>query len=132
MGHYILNTQYKETVGYWLVVRNLAATSGKNEDSSLVPSTGLCFDNNFLSASNFSIQVVNPAYFTVCPRSSDPFYVVSYYIKWVTTSWTHSMKLRLKYAKKVLPFFFTQQVSIYKWPGLLGHPVCLNKSWIMN
>ena len=22
---------------------------------------------------------------TVCPRSSDPFYIVSYYIKWVTT-----------------------------------------------
>ena len=28
---------------------------------------------------------------TVCQRSSDPFYIVSYYIKWVTTSWTHSM-----------------------------------------
>ena len=24
---------------------------------------------------------------TVCPRSSDPFYTVTYYIKWVTTSW---------------------------------------------
>mgnify|MGYP001295737045 CR=1 FL=1 len=24
------------------------------------------------------------------PRSSDPFYIVSYYIKWVTTSWTYS------------------------------------------
>ena len=23
---------------------------------------------------------------TVCPRSSDPLYVVTYYIKWVTTS----------------------------------------------
>ena len=29
-------------------------------------------------------------YSTVCPRSSDPFYKASYYIKWVTTSWTHS------------------------------------------
>ena len=29
-------------------------------------------------------------YDTVCPRSSDPFYIESYYIKWVTTSWTHS------------------------------------------
>ena len=28
---------------------------------------------------------------TVCPRSSDPLYLVSYYIKWVTTSWTYSM-----------------------------------------
>ena len=27
----------------------------------------------------------------MCPRSSDPFYIVSYYIKWVTTTWTHSM-----------------------------------------
>ena len=26
----------------------------------------------------------------VCPRSSDPYYIVTYYIKWVTTSWTHS------------------------------------------
>ena len=29
---------------------------------------------------------------TVCPRSSDPFYIVSYYIKWVTTSWRYSMR----------------------------------------
>ena len=27
---------------------------------------------------------------TVCPRSSDSFYIASYYIKWVTTSWTYS------------------------------------------
>ena len=27
---------------------------------------------------------------TMCPRSSDPIYVVTYYIKWVTTSWTYS------------------------------------------
>ena len=25
---------------------------------------------------------------TVCPGSSDPFFVVTYYIKWFTTSWT--------------------------------------------
>ena len=28
---------------------------------------------------------------TVCPRSGDPFYIVSYNMKWVTTSWTYSM-----------------------------------------
>jgi len=28
---------------------------------------------------------------TICPGSSDPFYIVSYYIKWATTSWTHCM-----------------------------------------
>ena len=27
--------------------------------------------------------------YTVCPGSSDPFFLVSYYIKWVTTSWTY-------------------------------------------
>ena len=26
--------------------------------------------------------------YTVCPGSSDPSYLVTYYIKWVTTSWT--------------------------------------------
>ena len=28
---------------------------------------------------------------TVCQRSSDPFHIVSYYIKRVTASWTHSI-----------------------------------------
>ena len=32
----------------------------------------------------------HPSLSTVCPRSSDPFYLVGYYIKWVTTSWTYS------------------------------------------
>ena len=30
--------------------------------------------------------------YTVCPGSSDPFYVVTYYIKWVTSSWTQGIK----------------------------------------
>ena len=29
--------------------------------------------------------------YTICPRSSNPFYIVTYYIKWVTTSWTLSI-----------------------------------------
>ena len=28
----------------------------------------------------------------MCPRISDPFYIVSYYIKWVTTSGTYIKK----------------------------------------
>ena len=28
---------------------------------------------------------------TGCPRSSDLFYEVNYYIKWVITSWTYSI-----------------------------------------
>ena len=31
--------------------------------------------------------------FNVWPGSSDPYYIVNYYIKWVTTSWTHSSLL---------------------------------------
>ena len=31
-----------------------------------------------------------PRISTICPGSSDPIYIVSYYIKWVTTSWTYS------------------------------------------
>ena len=27
---------------------------------------------------------------SVGPGSSYPFYIVTYYIKWITTSWTHS------------------------------------------
>ena len=29
--------------------------------------------------------------YTVCTTSNDPFYVVTYYKKWVTTSWTYSI-----------------------------------------
>ena len=32
--------------------------------------------------------------YTVCPGSSDPFYVVTYNTKWVNTSWTYSMILQ--------------------------------------
>ena len=31
----------------------------------------------------------------VCLRSSDPLYVVTYYIKWVTTYWTQSIQTNL-------------------------------------
>ena len=27
----------------------------------------------------------------MCPRSSDPFYIVRFYLKWVITSWTFSI-----------------------------------------
>ena len=30
-------------------------------------------------------------YDTICPRSSEPFYTVTYCIKGVPTSWTHSI-----------------------------------------
>ena len=36
----------------------------------------------------FPFKKKTPVYNTVCPKSSDPFCIVTYYIKWVTTSWT--------------------------------------------
>ena len=36
---------------------------------------------------------------TVCPESSDPFYMVTSYIKWFTTSWTDSI-MYLQYTYK--------------------------------
>ena len=30
--------------------------------------------------------------YTVCPRSSYPFHIVSYYVKWGTTSWAYSTR----------------------------------------
>ena len=31
---------------------------------------------------------------TVRPRRSDPFYIITYHVKWVTTSWTDGIKWR--------------------------------------
>ena len=31
--------------------------------------------------------------FTIFPRSLEPFYLVSYYIKWLATSWTYSRRI---------------------------------------
>ena len=31
-------------------------------------------------------------FYTVCPRSSDSFYIASYYMKWFTTYWTYCSK----------------------------------------
>ena len=33
---------------------------------------------------------------TICPRSSDPYYILSYYIRWVNTSWTYSNPNKLR------------------------------------
>ena len=49
-----------------------------------------CFD----SSQMFGLWCESPSQKsrgTICPTSSDPYYIVTYYIEWVTTSWTHSM-----------------------------------------
>ena len=41
--------------------------------------------------SKYILMVNLKIFATVFPKSSDPFYIVGYYIKWVTSSWTHSI-----------------------------------------
>ena len=43
---------------------------------------------------------------TVCPRSSDPFYILIYYITWVTISWTHSTSSISKRCDQNFRFMF--------------------------
>ena len=43
-----------------------------------------CFEFYIYAICRF---VLNSA---ICPRSLDPFYIVSFYIKWVKTSWTYT------------------------------------------
>ena len=49
----------------------------------------ICLHCYITLSMNLSLGVPSvPLATTVCPRSSDPFCIVTYYIKWVTTSWT--------------------------------------------
>ena len=50
---------------------------------------------------------------TVCPTSSDPFYIVSYYIRWVTTSWTYSTSTCMSNLDDKCFFFSTKYLEIY-------------------
>ena len=38
--------------------------------------------------------------YTICPKSSDPIPIVTYYIKWATTAWTHSINLTAQTSMK--------------------------------
>ena len=61
----------------------------------------------------------------MCPRSNNPFYVVSYYIKWVTTSWTYSTELNWPYPRLVFSLGVRlQEVSLRKH--------CWNNSSYLN
>ena len=50
------------------------------------PYLGACSEFRLIRLSPVPSDYTN----TVYPRSSDPFYIVSYCIKWVATSWTYS------------------------------------------
>ena len=56
---------------------------------------------------------------TVCPRSSNQFYVASYYIIWVTTFWTYSTKLYFRLKTKKL----SQPSCIFTWPWFFCSPI---------
>ena len=45
---------------------------------------------SFLLPGIFNANLVFLYIYTVCPRSSYPFFIVIYNIKWVTISWTHN------------------------------------------
>ena len=55
------------------------------------------------SLGNLSIAYID----TVCPRSSDPFYIVTYYINWVPTSWIYSI-LYYCMSQKSSPFLYSK------------------------
>ena len=63
---------------------------------------------------------------SVCPRSDAPFYIVTYYIKWVTTSRTHRMMMLDSYSGCFIivePFLGSKKCCTSKkfcqWTGLL-------------
>ena len=68
-------------------------------------------------------------YYTVCPEISDPFYTVSYYIKWVTTSWTYSTMDRTKsnvgYGAWYIYNYIVAQITIQKY-----YLICLKRLFI--
>ena len=37
-------------------------------------------------------QVIGEQSYTACSRSLNPFHIVSYYIKWIKTTWTYSIR----------------------------------------
>ena len=63
---------------------------------------------------------------TVCPGSSDPFYIVTYYIEWVTTSWTYSILVfsrRKKQADSTYQLHLQYMNSMYQEILKLAKPI---------
>ena len=56
---------------------------------------------------------------TVCPRSLDPYYTVTYYLKWDKTSWKYSGKTSTNVMKTDWRFYFIPLLSIvWPWKGI--------------
>ena len=69
-----------------------------------------------LASNNSTMLAQKESYgHTVCPRSSDSFYMVTCYIKWVTISWTYSISLSVLYSE-----------SLYKMGQVSNSLACSN------
>ena len=68
-------------------------------------SYGSYYRMSLKACSIFNCILLGHIVHTMSPGSSDLLYIVSYYMKWVTTSWTHSIfrhhKKRQKWQKHV-------------------------------
>ena len=67
----------------------------------------------------------------MCPRSSDPFYIVTYYIKWDTTFWTHSNLacFTLQDSKYSMQKIVALHLDSSTWGCLLDWPVVPTKEY---
>ena len=70
----------------------------------------LCRIRNLESTLSYAASTHLSQYDTMCPRSSYPFYILTYFMKWVTTSWTDGT-----YTLKIL-----SELSIEKCTTLKG------------
>ena len=65
--------------------------------------------------------------YTVCPRSSYPLYSVSYFIKWVTTSWTYWVPQKLSQIYTVIAYICIGKVSwfaVYICGNIWNYTTC--------
>ena len=74
----------------------------------------------FSSIYKRNLQWTRRCNITVCPRSSDPFYLVLVLYKWVTTSWTYSILTKFSVRqnvtwKSVLDELFPWQSNSIYW-----------------
>ena len=74
----------RKKVGKWEKERE-RDKGGLRPHTVKIQNLGISY-RHYMFLNNIKITLNN----TVCPESSDPFYIVIYYIKLVTTSWTQS------------------------------------------
>ena len=73
------------------VIDNIIKTDTQTNEKKISLQTGFSVKKKVFHHTEVSfLDKIYWPLFTVCPGSSDPLYIVTYYIKWVTTFWTHS------------------------------------------